>query len=135
MSEPPKPKQNPMVPIPVSAGALLSRQYGYDQVIIIGRRVGKGVGSGEHVTTYGRNPEHCSVAARAGNYLKHKVMGWPEDPTDMDQAAKVIDRLLVLLASHDYNAVDDAIAWLRKTDHPGRRLTVSTRDRMEAAEE
>ena len=34
---------------------------------------------GEHVTTYGRNAQHCSVAARIGNFLKFKVMGWAEE--------------------------------------------------------
>ncbi len=61
-----------MKPIPISAAQHIAKTYGYDQVIVIGRAVGEG----EHVTTYGRNKEHCAVAARVGEFLKHKVMGW-----------------------------------------------------------
>lgn len=65
-----------MLPIPISAARRIAEGYGYDQVIIIARRVGEGPGTGEHCTTYGRNEEHCSIAARCGDFLKHKVMGW-----------------------------------------------------------
>lgn len=69
-----------MKPIPVSAGKEIANRYGYDQVVIIARRVGEDPDPhGEHVTTYGRNREHCAVAARTGNFLKHKVMGWLEE--------------------------------------------------------
>jgi acetylornithine/succinyldiaminopimelate/putrescine aminotransferase len=61
-----------MRPIPISAAQHIAKTYGYDQVIVIGRAVGKG----EHVTTYGRNKEHCAVAARIGNFLRYKIMGW-----------------------------------------------------------
>lgn len=68
----------PMKPIPIAAGERIAKDYGYDQVIIIARRVGSEPDPcGEHVTTYGRNVEHCKVAAMTGNFLKHKVMGWP----------------------------------------------------------
>lgn len=68
-----------MKPIPVSAAKKIADLYGYDQVIVIARRVGEAPDPfGEHVTTYGRTKEHCKVAARAGNFLKYKVMGWPE---------------------------------------------------------
>lgn len=69
-----------MRPIPVSAAERIAREYGYDQVIIIGRKVGDVVDQanahGEHLTTYGITREHCDVAARCGDYLKYKVMGW-----------------------------------------------------------
>lgn len=69
----------PILPIPVSAAAGIAKRYGYDQVIVIARRLGDAPEPhGEHVTTYGANPEHCRVAAHIGNLLKHKVMGWPE---------------------------------------------------------
>ena len=64
-----------MKPIPVSAGKDIAKKYGYDQVVIIARSVGEG----EHVTTYGRNKEHCAVAGRIGNFLKYKVMGWVKE--------------------------------------------------------
>ena len=58
--------------IPISAGKQIADAYGYDQVIIIARAIGKG----EHVTTYGRNKENCEVAAAIGDFLKYKVMYW-----------------------------------------------------------
>ena len=67
-------------PIPVSAAKKIAQLYGYDQVIVIARRVGEAPDPcGEHVTTYGRDAQHCSVAARVGDFLKHQVMKWPRD--------------------------------------------------------
>ncbi len=66
-----------MKPIPISAAERIAKEFGYDQVIIVARKVGDAPDPhGEHVTTYGVNPEHCAVAARAGDFLKYKVMGW-----------------------------------------------------------
>lgn len=65
--------------IPIAAAQHVAEQYQYDQVIIIARKVGD-EGGGEHVTTYGVDKANCDVAARIGNFLKHKVMGWPEQP-------------------------------------------------------
>lgn len=66
-----------MKPIPISAAELIAKKYGYDQVIIIARRVGDDPEPhGEHVTTYGVTKAHCDVAARIGDFLKFKVMGW-----------------------------------------------------------
>ena len=61
--------------IPISAAKRIAKQYDYDQVIIIARKVGRN----EHVTTYGVNKEHCGVAARIGSFLKFKVMVWSKD--------------------------------------------------------
>jgi hypothetical protein len=55
--------------------------------------------------------------------------------TELDRAAKIIDRLLILLPSRDYNAVDLALLWLREHDHPGLCLSVATRDLMTAGSE
>jgi hypothetical protein len=66
--------------IPISAAERIAKDYGYDQVVIIARKVGnEPAPHGEHCTTYGVNKEHCAVAARIGDFLKHKVMGWPKD--------------------------------------------------------
>lgn len=62
------------VDIPISAAKKIALDYGYDQVIIIGRKCGEN--GREHCTTYGVDKAHCDVAARAGNFLKFKVMGW-----------------------------------------------------------
>jgi len=69
----------PMEPIPISAARDIAERYHYDQVIIYARKVGEGPGFGEHMTTYGRTKEHCGAAAKIGNFLKHKIMGWPEE--------------------------------------------------------
>ena len=66
-----------MKPIPISAAERIAKDYGYDQVIIVARRVGDDPEPhGEHVTTYGVTRAHCDVAARIGDFLKFKVMGW-----------------------------------------------------------
>lgn len=66
---------NRMKRIPISAGKLVANEYGYDQVVIMARKVGED--GGEHVTTYGVTRVHCDVAARIGNWLKYSVMKWP----------------------------------------------------------
>lgn len=74
-----------MRPIPISAAERIAKDYGYDQVIIIARKVGDAPDPhGEHCTTYGINKAHCEVAARAGDYLKYKVMGWADDGATVD---------------------------------------------------
>jgi hypothetical protein len=81
-----------MKPIPIKDGRELAERYGYDQVVIVARKVGvpAGVGEtaksevkgGEHVTTYGRDKANCDVAARIGDFFKHKLMGWPAPACD-----------------------------------------------------
>jgi hypothetical protein len=66
-----------MKSIPIAAAERISKEYGYDQVVIIARKVGDDPDPhGEHVTTYGISPEHCAMAAHIGDFLKYKVMGW-----------------------------------------------------------
>jgi len=68
-----------MKPIPISAARRIAEEYDYDQVVIVARKViGKYHDGGEHCTTYGIDKANCAVAARIGNYFKHKLMGWPE---------------------------------------------------------
>ncbi len=62
--------------IPISAARRIADEYGYDQVVVVARKVGEH--GGEHVTTYGVDKANCDVAARIGNFFKHKLMGWPE---------------------------------------------------------
>ena len=63
--------------IPISAAAQIAETYGYDQVIIIARKVGDDPAPhGEHCTTYGVDMANCRAAGLIGNFLKHKVMGW-----------------------------------------------------------
>ena len=66
----------PTKPVPISVVSQIAEDYGYDQVVVMARKVGpNGL---EHVTTYGIDKVHCDIAARMGNYLKHKIMGWPD---------------------------------------------------------
>lgn len=67
--------ENGMVmPIPISAAQKIADAYGYDQVVIVARKVGNG--GIEHVTTYGVDEANCEVAAKTGDFLKYKIMGW-----------------------------------------------------------
>lgn len=69
----------PMHDIPVEAARAIADRFGYDQVIVVARRVDEEPApSGEHVTTYGRGLVHAAVAARVGHFLRHRLMGWPE---------------------------------------------------------
>lgn len=63
-----------MKPIPISAARGVAEDYGYDQVVIIARKVG--ADGGEHCTTYGVDKANCDIAARIGDFLKFKVMMW-----------------------------------------------------------
>jgi hypothetical protein len=63
-----------MKPIPISAAEQIAKKYGYDQVIIFARSVGPD--GTEHLTTYGRTKQHCTVAAHVGRFLREKIMGW-----------------------------------------------------------
>ena len=72
-----------MKPIPIWAAKKIAKDYGYDQVIVYARRVGESPHlHGEHLTTYGVNKEHCSVAGRIGSYLKREIFKWQEDNSD-----------------------------------------------------
>lgn len=75
-----EPDMRPMRPIPIDAAKRIAEEFGYDQVVIVARRVGEGTEPhGEHCTTYGVDKANCAVAARIGNFFKHKLMGWPEE--------------------------------------------------------
>ena len=65
--------------IPIAAAQRIAEQYGYDQVIIYARKVGDP--GGEHMTTYGVTKAHCAAAARIGDFLKYKIMGWTKEQT------------------------------------------------------
>ncbi len=82
-------------PIPVHAARSIAEQYGYDQVIIIARRVRDDDSGGEHCTTYGRDVEHCEVAARCGDYLKHEVMKWHRELPSADANRSLPDMKMI----------------------------------------
>ena len=72
----------PAKPIPVHVARSIAEEYAYDQVIIFARKVGED--GMEHLTTYGRDEVHRGVAARVGDFLKQKIMGWAEEVTHED---------------------------------------------------
>lgn len=61
-------------PIPISTAKMIAENYGYDQVIIYARKTGDS--GAEHMTTYGATKAHCAAAAKIGDFLKYKIMGW-----------------------------------------------------------
>ena len=62
--------------IPIIAARRLALEYGFDQVIIIARKVDTPrENGGEHVTTYGVDKANCAVAARVGNYPELYAFG------------------------------------------------------------
>lgn len=58
--------------IPIAAARTIAELYGYDQVVIVARKVD----GGEHCTTYGVDKANCDVAARIGNFFKFNLMKW-----------------------------------------------------------
>jgi hypothetical protein len=72
--------------IPISVAEAISKKYGFDQVVIIARKVDAGPEKiAEHVTTYGKDKVNCTVAAQIGDFLKYKIMSWttPKDVRDV----------------------------------------------------
>jgi len=70
-----------MKPIPIAAAKRVAEAYGYDQVVIVARKVG----GGEHCTTYGVDKANGDVAARIGDFFKYELMKWPR-PSDSASA-------------------------------------------------
>lgn len=56
--------------IPVKVAKAIGERFGYDQVLIVARKTGKG--GGERVVTWGRNKAHCDVALRIADFLVEK---------------------------------------------------------------
>jgi hypothetical protein len=72
--------------IPISAARFIAEKYGYDQVVIFARKCGDG--GREHCTTYGVSKEHCSVAARIGDFFKYELMRWAGKQADTEGAPR-----------------------------------------------
>ena len=81
------------VDIPIDAAKTVAQLYGYDQVVIVARKVG--ADGREHVTTYGIDKAHCDIAARMGNFFKYKLMKWPE-PAEASSDAQALRKALEL---------------------------------------
>jgi len=75
----------PRKPIPISAARDIAERYDYDQVVIYARKIGEAGLGGEHMTTYSRNPTHCSVASLIADRLQ-QFMGWSPDTTQQKES-------------------------------------------------
>jgi hypothetical protein len=79
MSKIPPDKKRSLLPIPDRAAEAIARKYGYDQVVILARRLGDHPEPrGEAITTYGVDPDHSVVAAGMGNTIK-RIALWPSN--------------------------------------------------------
>ena len=68
-----------MKPVPITSAKYIADRFGYDQVIVYARKIGTDPEtSGEHITTYGVDAEHASVAARIAEALK-ELLGWTKE--------------------------------------------------------
>ncbi len=70
-----------MKDIPISAAKYIAKEYGYDQVMIYGRKIG--AAGGEHLTTYSVDKANCDAMAKIGNFLKYKIMGWLKETSNV----------------------------------------------------
>ena len=52
--------------IPITAAKRIARKYDYDQVIILGRKIGEG----GWISTYGKTRAHCDAAAQMGDWIR-----------------------------------------------------------------
>lgn len=104
----------PLLPIPIKAAEAIAKKYGYDQVVVLARRVGEHpLPSGEHITTYGIDPTHCDVAALMGSTLK-RVARWPSQD-DVNALNTLYDDLADGLFNYeDYDARLQQIEALRR---------------------
>lgn len=62
--------------IPIKAAKEIAEKYGYDQVIIYGRKVGSDPDPhGEHMTSYGVDKKHCSVIGSIAKAIQKMIWG------------------------------------------------------------
>lgn len=60
--------------IPPAAARRIARAYGYDQVIVLGRRLDASGEEGEHVTAWGPDEAASREAARLGELARRTVL-------------------------------------------------------------
>lgn len=112
-----------MTAIPVRAAEDIAKTYGYDQVVIVARAVGQG----EHVTTFGINPAHCSVAAKMGDFFKYHLMRWKPEG---DPHGSTLRLLGLAKRALDLPHPISANKYWRSFSHPrtGRNVVVVSRE-------
>lgn len=80
-------------PIPISRAKAIAQLFGYEQIVILGRKTGED--GMEHVTTFGIDKEHCEIAAKTGNYLKYHIMGWVKPFEDAEKEGNKSDLIFL----------------------------------------
>lgn len=101
MSRPPE--------IPIAAAQEIAERYGYDQVVVIGRKVGSEPDPcGEHITTFGVDDQHKHAAALAGRALQ-RFMQWPLDPEN-DPVVTALGAAIDALRSYQHGNVTNDLA-------------------------
>jgi len=112
--------------IPVGVARHIGVEYGYDQVVIIARKTGQD--GGEHVTTHGITDAHAKIAARMGNYLKERILGWIGQVRSTPRlTGKQIATLERIVAAHDTrtpiavdvdtaNSIDGLLTWYKEME-------------------
>lgn len=60
--------------IPPAAARRIAQAYGYDQVIVLGRRLNEPGEAGEHVTAWGPNESATRDAARLGELARRTIL-------------------------------------------------------------
>jgi hypothetical protein len=60
--------------IPPAAARRIAQAYGYDQVIVLGRRLDSSGEQGEHVTAWGPNEAATRDAARLGELARRTIL-------------------------------------------------------------
>ncbi|WP_279480301.1 hypothetical protein [Aureimonas sp. SK2] len=127
------------LPIPVSAAQEICVAYGYDQIIILARRVGdEDDAGGEHLTTYGLTDEHSNAAAQIGFHLRSKVMGWHGDVVMSRAMVDVLDERIRQRVAEGYTAEHDDQHVLGEIARAGAAYAIhggesdEVRDRMRA---
>lgn len=60
--------------IPPAAARRIARAYGYDQVIVLGRRLDEPGEAGEHVTAWGPDEAATRDAARLGELARRTIL-------------------------------------------------------------
>lgn len=86
--------------ITIDRARMIARIFGYEQVIIYGRRHSDK--PREHMTTYGVDKANCAVAAQMGKTLQ-RFMGWFDQPTQPNPALAAIEFALSMEDDMDGN--------------------------------
>lgn len=90
--------------IPISKAEKIAKTHGYDQVIIVGRKIGDdGL---EWVTTYGKNEVHCEAAGKIGAAIANNVI-----PT-IESLQERIKELELEVKNAGFRCTDDLADWV-----------------------